>query len=584
MKKTVFILAGLLVSTAASAAEPAEPKALSPKELADKIEKQLLTLDVNQHDKYLIDFYFSTFQEMFAYRELLQWAARMPEGEQRQTLLASIRAGMEAVVRDSGMGLPLAGWKGEGRPSGLLFTKGLPRYTVMPDFTKPGTLRWPESSFEKHASPEAIGQSLAAKSLFILTDRTSAGKALAPLMLQSAVQEFETLQNNLFLGKQLGRAANGAYVPEAVKLEAGKWVVLNDHSYVSSHAALLQGLTHLYALLGDPAATTYATDGRIAGKRPAEWQKEVRQTIEITFNGLLERHFDARHGSFVTDYSRQKGRGERITADDAGYVVEVLAEVAGALPAKDSLRQAALKHMQAQAGYLVGKIGDSGTVPSAFLIVKNLTSRGYVLNLGEQAQACKGLLAADQISPTPAYRKTAMSIYESMRKALWADVAGVFRSAAGQVVSGYDGRLFGMNLGLWRYLSRNPEVKDAQQHGDTLIRVVMMEGGLLQSETPVLGESPQPEPFLKNELQDFVAKVIAMKPEDQSKAVTDKVKQLTDQNKNTVPGVRFGGGRFGAAPVLVTQTGVPTPFEKPKPPEDKPADSKPKEPSSEAEK
>jgi hypothetical protein len=348
-----------------------------------------------------------------------------------------------------------------------------------------------------------------------------------------------------------------------VKLEGGKWKTTDERSYVYSQAALLQGLARLYEAVSSPAAASLAG----GGKRLADWQKEIRQTMEVTLAAMVEHHFDAKQGSFVGEYDRQKGKGDRISADDAGYVIEALADVAAVLPGNDSIRQSAQKYALAQTAYLLAKIGDAATSPSAFLVGKNTTSRALVMMLSEQTQVIAGLLAAERLNANPAYHKTALTILESLRKALWAEKAGVFRSSAGQVVSGYDGRLFGLSLDMWRRLENAQEAKDARERGDAIIRVVMKEGALQQSEGPATGEPPQPETFLKTGMAEFVAKIAGLKPEEQSTELAAMIKKVADQDGDSIPGVRFAGGKFGAAPVLITQTGVPTPFEVPKPAE-----------------
>lgn len=569
MKKSILLLTGLFAFSAAIAADqPATPEADAKKQkaLSETIALQLRALNVNQNEKFIIDFYFSTFHDMYAYRELLQWVKDLPEtSPQRQDILGLVRVGLEAVVRDSGMGLPLTGWKGEGQPSGLLFARGLPRYTVAPDFANPATLKWGESTFDKQATPGAIGQSLGAKAQFILTDRSAEGKKLAQLLLQSALQEFETTQTSLFLGKQLGKAGAGTYVPAVVKLENGKWKATDERSYAYNQASLLQGLARLYEAVSSPAGASLTSDGKVGGKRLPDWQKDIRQTMNITLDAMLEHHFDAKQGSFVGEYDRQKGKGDRIAAEDAGYAIEALADVAAVLPGNDPIRQSAQKHAIAQAAYLLGKIGEAATSPSAFLVAKNTTSRGYVLTLSEQSQIITGLLAAERLNANPAYRKTALAILESLRKGLWAEKPGIFRSAAGQIVSGYDGRLFGLSLNMWHRLENIQEAKDARERGDAVIRVVMKEGALQQTESPATGEPPQPEAFLKTGLPEFVAKIAKLNPEEQSKEVLDMTKKVADQDGDGIPGIRFGGGKFGAVPVLIAQTGVPTPFEIPKP-------------------
>ncbi len=538
---------------AAHAEDKAEKKL---KDLSTKIQHRILALNVNQADKFPIDYNFSSFHGMYAYRELLQWALTLPENsESRRDILTLVRSGMESVVRDSGMGVPLSGWSGEGQPVGMLFNRGLPRYNELPNFSKPETLKWDPKYFESQVDPESIGQSLAAKSLFILVDTTPEGKKLAKVLLPSALQEFQTLATLPELGG--GKAI--ANIPSLFRLKDGKWEVVRDSSHVYGPMSLLQGLAQLHTLLSAPAAGS----DNINGKRIADWRKEVRQAMEKVYDVSIKLHFDAPTGSYLSAHDRSKGAGDRLSADDAGYILEVLASLASTLPKGDPLRENALKNLISQANYVATRLEGKELAPKTFLVRKNLTTPSPMLELGGQLAIVNGLLAAEQATGKGHYGKPALAIFTAARKQLWSAQAGIFRSAAGQTVAGYDGRLFGLSLAAWRRLEKSPAVPDAKQNGGNLIQTVVKKAGLLQAEGPAAGEPKQPEEFFLNELPQLVNDIVALKNEEQPAKITAAINSLTDQDGDGVPGCRFGGGRFGAAPVLITQTSVPTPFDPP---------------------
>lgn len=555
---TALLAAWLACGTLAANAE--DKAAQDPQELSTKIQRQILALNVNQAEKYLIDFNFSSFHGMYAYRELLQWALTLPEdSEPRRDILTIVRSGLEAVVRDSGMGVPLSGWGGEGQPVGMLFIRGLPRYNEFPDFSRPETLKWDPNFFDSQVTPESIGQSLAAKSLFILVDTTPEGKKLGKILLPSALQEFQTLTALL----ELGGGKTAANVPSLYRLKNGKWEVAKENNHVYGQMSLLQGLAQLHALLSAPAAGSDS----INGKRITDWRKEVRQVMEKVYDASIKHHFDAPTGSYLSDHDRSKGAGDRLTADDAGYILEVLANLADTLPKEDPLRENALKNLISQANYVAARLEGKELAPKTFLVRKNLTAPGLILQLGDQLAIVSGLLAAEQATGKDNYGKPALAIFTATRKQLWSAQAGIFRSAAGQTVAAYDGRVFGLNLATWRRLEKSPSVQDAKQNGGNLIQTVVKKGGLLQAEGPAGGEPKQPEEFIHNELPQLVNEIAALKSEEQSAKIAAAVKALADQDSDGVPGCRFGGGRFGAAPVLIIQTSISTPFDPP------PADS-----------
>jgi hypothetical protein len=535
-------------------AQAADDAAQKQQELSQSIQRQILSLNVNQAEKYQIDFHFSSFHGMYAYRELLLWAQAATQ-QQRNDLMAMTRTGLEAVVRDSGMGLPLSGDKWEGQPVGLLFSKGLPRYTALPDFTKPATLKWDPARFERQTAPETVGQSLAAKSLYVLTDTSDDAKKSKEIMLASALQEFQTILPLLELGGDKGVS----YMPAQLKLEQDKWSATNASSHLYGQMSLIQGLARLHALLLLPALETET----VAGKRVNEWRKEVRRTLEKVYQTTIKLHLDTKAGSFVSNHEPIKGASDRLGAEDAGYALEVLADLAASLQKDDPLREAALKQLAAQADYVVARLDGKPLAPKTFLVKKNQTFAGMLLQLDDQLSIVNGLLAAEQAATGKHYGKTALDIFNAAHETLWSAPAGIFRSAAGQTVTAYDGRMFGLTLATWRRLEKSLPPGEARKHGERLIEAVLKQGGLLQAEGPATGEPKQPETFIHDELPQLIDSIIALKKEEQSEKIMAAVKSLSDQDGDGVPGSRFAGGRFGSAPVLVIQTSIRTTFDPP---------------------
>jgi hypothetical protein len=558
-KLLVALLAAWLAggTLAAHAEDKAADKAAqNAQELSTKIQRQILALNVNQAEKFAIDYNFSAFHGMYAYRELLQWALTLPEdSEPRRDILTIVRSGLEAAVLYSGMGVPLSGWSGGGQPVGMLFNRGLPRYNGLPDFSKPETLKWDPAFFDSQAAPESIGQSLAAKSLFILVDTTPEGKKLGKALLPSALQEFQTLTTLLELGG--GKAITN--VPSLFMLKNGKWEVAKENSNIYGQMSLLQGLAQLHTLLSSPAAG----NDSISGKRIADWRKDVRQVMEKVYDASVKQHFDAPTGSYVSGHDRNKGAGDRLSAEDAGYILEVLANLAGDLPKGDPLRENVLKKLVSQANYVATRLEEKDRAPNAFLVRKNLTAPGLMLLLGDQLAIVNGLLAAGQATGKDNYGKLALAIFTAVRKQLWSAPAAIFRSAAGHTVTAYDGHLFGLSLATLRQLGKLPDTQDEKQNGGNLIQAVIKKGGLLQAEGPAGGEPKQPEEFFQNDLPQLAKEISAMKSEEQPVKTAAAIKALADQDGDSVPGSRFGGGPFGAAPVLIIQTSISTPFDPP---------------------
>lgn len=536
---------------AAWAADDAEQK---HQELNQAIQRQILNRNVNQLDKYQIDFHFSVFHGMYAYRELMLWARAAPQ-QQHDDLMAMTRSGLEAVVRDSGMGLPLGGEKWEGQPVGLLFDKGLPRYVAQPEFSQPATLKWNPASFDRQIAPESVGQSLAAKSLYIQEDASAEGKKLRDVMLASVIHEFQALLPLL----ELAGGKSSSHMPALLKLENDRWVSVNASSQLYGQMSLIHGLARLHALLSLPRLENETVEG----KRVAEWRKEVRRTLDKVYQTTIKAHLDSKTGSFISTHDLAKGASDRLWAEDAGYALEVLAALATVLQKNDPLRAEVLGRLDAQADYVTARLEGKTSAPKTFLVRNNQTFAGPLLRLEDQLAIINGLLAAEQASGKEHYGKTALDIFNATRQPLWSAPAGIFRSAAGQTVTAYDGRLFGLSLATWRLLEKHLPPGEARQHGNHLIEAVLKQAGLMQAEGPATGEPRQPDAFIQDELPQLVASVIALKKDEQSEKIAAAVKTLSDQDGDGIPGIRFGGGRFGAAPVLVIQTSIKTPFDPP---------------------
>lgn len=524
-------------------------------ELSNSIQIQILSMDVNRQEKYLIDFNFSTFHSMYAYRELMLWAQTAPQ-PLRDDLMTMTRSGLEAAIRDSGMGIPLPGEKGKGQPVGLLFGKGLPFYAAEPDLTQPATLKWNTKYFEREIGPESVGQSLAAKSFYVQADTSDEGKKLGELILLSSIHEFQTLLPLLELGVSKGIA----YMPARLKLENDKWTVVNATSQLYGQMSLIQGLARLHALLSSPSLDENKT---IAGKRVTEWRKDVRSVLEKVYQNTVKLHLDNNSGSFASSHDPAKGISDRIRAEDVGFTLDALADLASSLQKNDPLRDDVIRRLSSQADYLMVRLEGKTSVNKTFMLKTTQSFGGIQLPLDDQLTVISGLLAAGQTTSKEQYGKTALTMFNSIRDQFWCKEVGILRSAVGVTVSAYDGHLLGLNLATWRRLEKLLPPGEARQHGDKFIDVVLKKAGLQISEGPSTGEPKQPDAFIKKELPQLLTEITAMKKEERGDKIHSTIKSLSDQDGDGVPGIRFGANPFGAAPVIITQTSIKTPFDPP---------------------
>ena len=97
-----------------------------------------------------------------------------------------------------------------------------------------------------------------------------------------------------------------------------------------------------------------------------------------------------------------------------------------------------------------------------------------------------------------------------------------------------------------------------------MIQVVLKQAGLLQSEGAVSGENlSDARVLMERKIPEFIAKKKQLKKGEQGESIDQLAVKIVDLDGDAVPGYRFGGGEFGAAPVLIFQTSVATPFSRP---------------------
>ncbi len=204
-QKQLFLLGMLFLLTfpAAAQAEKKLPFDLQRDVLMTRIKNVLIANDINTIKRSLIDRRFSPLHAMAAYRELLLWSSKAAENDPYwKDVVALVREGMVAIIRDSTMGLPLKNWTGKGEPISVIYLNSFPAYKEVPDFNNLSTLKWRDDLFADVVTPGSIGLSLTAKALIITIDQSQAGKEYLPMILASALQELDILTQQLFLKKQ----------------------------------------------------------------------------------------------------------------------------------------------------------------------------------------------------------------------------------------------------------------------------------------------------------------------------------------------------------------------------------------------
>jgi hypothetical protein len=567
---SVLLLAGMLGVGQAAPEQEAKQKAVDqdPEVLFARIKRSLEGYNLNNEEKYLIQEHFSPMHAMSAYRELLLWGMTYPQEDPlREDILGLVQGGMVAVFRDSGAGVPLSGWKGAGQPISLAYWRSTPKYAQKPDFSDLTTLKWDATELEKKTSPAAIGQSLAAKALLLMAGRSAEEKQIAPLILMSMLQELEILGTKLFFKEKLGAVTDGAYVPDLLSVDdKGDWQAEDKDSSLFSQASLLQGLAAVYELLTDKdVISPLFAAGPVGGKDLTEWQMLTRKCLDQVYAATISHHFDENSGSFASGYKPAKGHNKRILLEDVGVLNSALAALGQALPASDPVAKSMRQHLLAQAAFIKAAMGEKGgLVPKGYMLANKAGFKGLLPMIQHSIAVMSLMRMADDLLPDQGYRELFAAVFDTTQKVFWSEPSGIYRSAGGNKVSAYDGHVFGVVLGWLREMQQNrPELADFKQAEADFIRMVLKEGGLQQSEGPDAGEPRVTEDYLDQEVPPLVRQLEETEVVRQAGPILALLKSAADQDADRLPGVRFAGGKYGAAPVIIMRTSVATPYPEP---------------------
>lgn len=581
--------------------------------LVTRLKNVLLSNDINTIKRNLIDRRFSPLHAMAAYRELLLWSKKAAENDPYwEDIVALVREGMVATIRDSNMGLPLKDWTGKGTPISVVYLNSFPAYKQIPDFNDLSTLKWRDDLFEEVVTPGSIGLSLTAKSLMITADQSQAGKENAPLMLASALQEMEILTQQLFLKKRwvlesenreptggekkiqgkeskrgvkmllaplpkalgassekvlknaLGSISDESYVPNQLKLpvEEKSWDVKDDVSRLSSQASLLEGLLYLHELLAnDVLMKTLMLDGSLEGRKLDDWRKLARHAIDVVYKTIMTKHFDAVTGSFVSSYRPGKEPDKRIRVDDANRAVNVL-EKLSALFSKDvSLQKQVRKYMLSQAAFFEKIQQKKRGIPRGYILKNGAHITGLMGEFTNALSYVSIMLAAEKITGEGHYLDVAEKQFNSMHKVFWSEEAKIYRLSAGLKVSTYTGASIAIVMEWLRRMDAMlPAVIDAKEHVKNHIEVVLKHSGLLQSEGPATGEVNAPGYYLENEMDELYLRLKKGGVEKLAASIEKFVDHVSDQDGDGILGTYFSGNKTGGAPVITMQVGVVTPI------------------------
>ncbi len=541
MKSFIVVVSTVALFTLGTVATAVETKDDALANLKRQLYAKLRGADPNSTDKYHIDLYFSPVHGMRAYTELLRWSQK-PEVPQSKAeeLQSIVSMGLLAVYGESGAGVPMGG---QAEPISVVFDYSLPRYTRPLTDHHNGTTHWNPLNMKRQTGAAGIGQSLAAKSLWL---RTMGGKG-ADVILPSLLGELEVVTAPPF-----SNPSGSGLVPEEVEWNEGKWHVKKSFSRLRSQASLLIGLLETKKFLDTPGAleTEIANIERL--------RVTVNEAIADLFRGIIEKHRDPDTKALVGIFDNANGRGDRILIEDLGLAAEALGSLART--GEGDIAKVALRVLREQADFVMRALPEGGLAPRGWFVPTVAPWRGTITTLSEQMAALMVLVeASNSLGENRSYLDAANRLHANMEGPLWVESAGVYRSAIGFKMSSYDGYLFGTVLGLLRRAERTG-IFD-QIDGNEYLDTVLISAGLLQAEGPQTGEPESPEALVDRELDGLYAELLELESETARRdRIQEFISGVIDQDGDTVPGIRFGGDVYGGAPVLVNQVGIRTPY------------------------
>lgn len=546
----------LVVLTLAAGPVTAAPSADDSEEgqLAESIRETVRRYDLNGKEKYVIDFHFSPLHAMRAYREMLL-ASAMPglDNSLKEELRQTVAMGLGAVYRDSGAGVPLPA-AGEGAVA-MAFDYSLPRYTQTPNPQQPASLRWTEKDLRPTVGPASIGQSLAAKAVWL----QRAGGEGSGLMVASLLRELEIVTQAPFMADD-----EQVRVPERLRWEEGAWTIEDEGSRLLSQASLLLGLLETRALLEAPARLPGhgAADG-LLGQPIQAWRERTAWAISRLFRGIMAGFRQPETGLLV-GHVGPEGRADRVVLEDLGLAAEALAVLAGdtAMAESEEARQVLTR----QAEFVQRMLGEEALAPRGWFLPMEAAWNGTVTTLGDQLAALTVLQEAAAATGREGFQEAGRALRQRMHEPFWSKGDRIYRSAVGYDVSAYDGYLFGTVLACLRRAGTS----DGELDGTVqrYVEKVLKEGGLLQTEGMATGEPAFPEALIDAEVPALKKRLKGLEGKERGDRVTAFIRRVIDRDGDSVPGPRYGGGRYGAAPVVVVQTSIQTPFEEPEPASD----------------
>lgn len=411
------------------------------------------------------------------------------------------------------------------------------------------SLRWDRSTMSKVVNPAALGQTmfkqvLWAEAFFSKNHRNSAGQTKLGgdpvagfggfVLTANAVNKMLALKNELafsFVNWDLGSIdpqtydplRNLTYFPHRIAVSETSvmpgvppkpaYTVLDRSSHLFDQTSLLWGLSE-FVFYADPRLNTADPgldakfdrifDGSIfpkAAENPGDMPGvfDLAKGLSIVvYKNLKTQHFDPLHRVFVDRWDPVSGRGNVVSAFDAGFTLVALANLQAQQLKTPMGTLDVSADMREHADFILNNLIDpNGGAYNGFTLSLDIRFVGVPLTstktLLTQTSIIQGLLKAFEVTQNTRYRDAATALFDFARQTFFdAGFQGFRTSADSNEPIIYTPLVSGAILGALRelHLQAGVDTRDLYtQQFNTVVNGKAHSGtGLVLSETPLTGE------------------------------------------------------------------------------------------------
>ncbi|AYH42173.1 hypothetical protein [Azoarcus sp. DN11] len=304
--------------------------------------------------------------------------------------------------------------------------------------------------------------------------------------------------------------------------------VVDNSSQLFDQASLLWGLSEFYHF-ADPAVK--GNWNRVFGDNTPYDGSIMEQKYIVLAEGLadlvlstMETKHQATNGVLASEWTPEHGRGALTRTADLGMSLVALANYVDKVHTDTAVVERAKGMLRRQADFLASALqaGD-GSVTAAYDGDKAVAGAPALL---DQGLTVRGLLAAYHVLGDERFKTAARNALDFMNARLWDEKTGLYRSELGAATSVYTPLNLGAAIGALREMILETKSPELIARYKRFWAQAIDASGIQQSEFEETGET----------------------------ALYQK-----DGDKDGIPRIEYGDGKYGIAPVFASRVEISTP-------------------------